>query len=541
MTSPTMPVAPTTAIRIPPWYGRALRRRHSIPCENRRIEPDEIIERAAEAEAELTAGADAAPRPRGFARNALWLLVAEATGKVASFVFVVIVARGLGAHDYGAFAFAVAFVAPFYRLSSWGIDSTVITEVARDHRRVAEVFPAALALRAGFGALALLGAAGLAPFFVEGGHHLLAFAILAAALWLDELSQFLSALFRSFERMEFHALVIFTNRVLSVALALMVFALGGKLVAVCLTYFFGSLGAMLFGFFFLRSFLPDGVRLRPSREVMRTITRTGAPLGIASAVNMLAFRADTVILQAVKGSVAVAVYAVAYRFFDSLAFVGYNLGDTAMPRIAREGHGPDATRTFMLASAAVMACYLPLAVLYLFAGHFIIVELFSGKYRAAAGALMWLGPASALYGVAYLARVGAIALGRRREITWVALVALAANLAMNAYAIPRYAGTGAAAATFFTEVIEAGLLVALFLRTNPSREGWRAVAVPLLAAGAAAAVLGALDLHDAAAIVVGSAAYALALAAIARLLVPGDTAEVVRMVRNRFSRGRTSR
>jgi len=141
------------------------------------------------------------PAPKGFARNAAWLLIAEATGKVASFLFVVVVARELGARDYGAFAFAVAFVAPFYRLSAWGVDATVISEVARDHRKVREVFPAGLALRAGFGVVALIAALAIAPLFVDGRTAYEAFAILGAALLLDEMSQFLSALFRSFERM----------------------------------------------------------------------------------------------------------------------------------------------------------------------------------------------------------------------------------------------------------------------------------------------------------------------------------------------------
>lgn len=497
---------------------------------------DELIERAAEADA-----AEHAPQQRGFARNALWLLIAEATGKIASFVFIVVVARGLGASDYGAFAFAVAFVAPFYRLASWGIETVVITEVARDHRRVTDVFPSALALRGGLGLVALLVSMSIAPLFLHSNHGYTAFVILAAALWLDELSQFLSAVFRSFERMEFHALIVFTNRVLSVVLALVVFAMGGRLIAVCLTYFAGSLGALLFGFVFLRPFLPKGVRLRPTRATMKRIAKVGAPLGIASALNMLAFRADTVILQGVKGAVAVAEYAVAYRFFDSLAFVGYNLGDTAMPRISRTGHGRDATRTFSLGTAAILAFYLPMSVLYLFAGHFIVVKLFSETYKDAVGALMWLGPASALYAVTYMARIGAIALGRRREITWVAVVALAANLAMNAYAIPKYGGTGAGATTCFTEVIEAALTVGLFIRTNPFAGGGRAIAVPVVAAGVAAAALGGLGLRDGPAIMVGSAVYAAALAAIARLLVPEDTRELVRMIRNRFTRGRRGR
>lgn len=482
------------------------------------------------------------PARQGFARNAMFLLIAEATGKIASFLFVVVVARALGARDYGAFAFAVAFVAPFYRLSSWGVDSTVISEVARDHRRIVEVYPAGLVLRAGLGAVALLAALAIAPFFVEGPNAFLAFLILGVALLLDEVSQYLSAVFRAFERMEFHAIVVFTNRVLSVLLALAVFAMGGKLVAVCVTYLAGSLGALLFGFVLLRRFLPKGQPLTARRQVLWRMLRTGAPLGIAAAVNMLAFRVDTVILQAVKGTVAVAQYAVAYRFFDSLAFVGYNLGDTAMPRIARTGAGRDAARTFNLGAAAILTFYLPLAVGYLFAGHWIVDTLFSRTYDQAAAALAWLGAAGALYGVTYLARVGAIALGRRSAITWVAVAALAANLAMNAYAIPRWSGTGAAAATCFTEVVEAALMVIVFLRTNhDGRSGAPALAAPMFAAAMSAGLLAVLHVRGLAALALLAATYPLGLLVTARLLVPEEAAEAVRMVRQRFSRRRERR
>lgn len=479
----------------------------------------------------------AAPaRKPGFARNALWLLIAEATGKIASFVFVVIVARELGAHDYGAFAFAVAFVAPFYRLAAWGVDSTVISEVARDHSLVAEIFPAGLVLRIGFGIVALLAALAIAPFFVDGHQAYVALAILGAALLLDELSQFLSALFRSFERMEFHALVVLSNRVLSVILALVVLHSGGGLIEICVTYLVGSFGAMVFGFFFLRRFLPHDRPLRPQREVLRRMIRTGAPLGIASALNMLAFRVDTVILQAVKGTIAVAQYAVAYRFFDSLAFVAYNLGDTAQPAIARTGKGRESTRTFTLATAAMLAFYLPLAVGYLFAGRWIVVSLFSEKYRAAAPALAWLGVASAFYGLTYIARVGAISLGRRSEITWIAVTALAANLAMNAYAIPRWGGTGAGATTCFTEIIEAGLTIALFYRSNPQRGGSRGIFVPVAAAAISAATLAVFGLRDATALIVLAVVYLSTLIAAARVLVPDDAAQLGRLLRKRFIR-----
>jgi O-antigen/teichoic acid export membrane protein len=482
-----------------------------------------------------------APAPRGFARNAAFLLVAEATGKVASLLFVIVVARVLGARDYGAFAFAVAFVAPFYRLSYWGVDSIVIADVARDRSKVAEIFPAGLVLRAGFGLVALLVAIALAPIFISGHTAVLAFVIVGSALLLDEMSQFLSALFRSFERMEFHALIVFSNRVLSVVLALVVLAWGGGLIAMCLTYFAGSLGAMAFGFFFVRRFLPAGTRLRPQAAVVRRMVRAGASLGVASAVNMLAFRADTVILQAVKGTIAVAQYAVAYRFFDSLAFVGYNLGDSSMPRIAREGKGRDAARTFVLGAAAIVAFYLPLALAYAAGGHWIVVTLFGKAYRPAAPALAWLGVAGGLYGITYLARTSSIALGARNEITWVAVVALAANLAMNAYAIPRYSGTGAGATTCLTEVVESALLLSVFLRLNRAGASIRPLLVPTAAAAVTGGVVILGHLHDGLAIAVIPVLYAASLGLAARLLIPDDAARLWARARKRFTRAAASR
>jgi O-antigen/teichoic acid export membrane protein len=474
----------------------------------------------------------------GWAGNVLWLLVAEATGKVASFAFIVIVARGLGVSQYGAFAFAISFVAPFYRLASWGVDSIVISDVARDDSRIGEIFPTALFMRAGFGAIALGVALSLAPLFIEGPDAFLAFAILGVALLCDELSNFLGAVFRSFERMEFHALVLLANRLLSVALALVVFGAGGALIAVCFTYLAGSAGALAFGTFFVRRFLPPGLRMRPDRPVLRAMLRSGAALGLASAINMVTFRLDTVMLQAVKGTVAVGQYAVAYRFFESFAFVGYTLGDSAMPRLARQGRGKDAGRTFMLATALVLAFYLPLAIAYGFAGEWIVVRLFTRTYEGAAPTLAWLGGAGVLYGLAYVGRVGAIALGRRNEITAVAAGALVLNLGLNAYAIPRWGGTGAGAATFATEVFEVVLLVGLFLRTNRSLGTVRPVAAPVVAAALTAACLAILGLRDAPALLVGTFVYLVSMVVVARVVAPTETAQAVALVRRRL--GRTS-
>lgn len=469
-------------------------------------------------------------RVRSFARNATWLMVAEAVGKIASFAFVVVVARGLGASEYGAFTFAVAFVGPFFALSAWGLDVTLIREVARKPEVFGSMFSSGLALRAGFGLVMLTLALAISPLFVDSSEGMLALAIVGAALLLDELSSYLRATFRSFDRMELHAIVVLTNRVMSVLLALLAFRLGASLIGVMITYLLGSLGAFVLGFLALLRYLPSVTSWRPQRRQMLTMLRKGAPLGVASVINMITFRADTVILQAVEGTIAVANYGIAYRFFESFLFITYNLGDTAMPRVARAGPSKDASRVFVATVALLLTLYLPLAVTYLLSGEWIIVHLFSPRYKAAAGAMVWLGFAAALYGVAYAARISAIALGRRRDITAIAAAALVVNLALNAYAIPRHGIAGAAAVTFITEVVQAALLVMSFRRVAAPLVHLRMVAVPIIGAGAMALAGVSTGRPGPIALGVGAVVYGVVCLAAARVLAPEELRRIVKLL-----------
>lgn len=471
-----------------------------------------------------------APPRRSFARNALWLLIAESVGKVASFVFVVVVARGLGAAEYGAFAFAMAFVAPFFSLSAWGLEVSTIRDVSRDPSRFGRLFGSGLTMRVLFGLVALGLSVAVSPLLVDSADGVLALAIVGAALLCDEVSSFLRALFRSFDRMEFHAVVVLANRVLTVVFALVAFQLGAGLIAVSVTYLLGSAAAMAFGFLALRRYLPAVPSWKPDAEEFKRLCKLGAPLALASVLNMLTFRVDTVLLQSMKGAVAVANYGIAYRFFESFLFVAYNLGDTAMPRIARAGPSPEGSRVFVATVALVLTFYLPLAVSYAVGGEWIVVKLFSAKYEAAADAMVWLGFGAALYAIAVAARICSIALGRRREMTVVAFIALVANVSMNAYAIPKHGIVGAAATTFFTMLIEAVILVGLVLRTTAALERVRIVAVPLVGAAAMAAAALALRRPGPVAIAVGLVVYGVVALAAARVLAPGEFGRVARLL-----------
>jgi O-antigen/teichoic acid export membrane protein len=453
---------------------------------------------------------------RRFAANVTWMLVAQVAGKAASFVFIVIVARNLGVAEFGVFNFAISFVPLFLVVGGFGLESTVIRELARDRERLSELFATGIALRASLGlvglALAFIGG----PFFLDGAEEIGVLLIIGTALFVDELSGFLGTVFKAFETMRYHALVVLTNRIVSTALAFAAVAFGAGLLVVCATYLAGSLGAFVFGCVALRRNFPPIDLRRLRAPVARSLARAGIPLGLAGILNTAVFRIDTVMLQAIKGSVEVGLYGVAYRFFESLLFVAWSLGNVALPRMSRQGDA-GRVRTFELTVTLALSFYLPIAVAMPFAATVVVEALFSPRYAEAATATGVLAGAAVLYSLAYLARMGAIALGRMRQIAWIAAATLAVNLAANALAIPRYGFEGAAWTTLATEAFEALLLTGLFLRASQARVRVSPALAPLVASAVLGVGLFVLDLDGWSALIAAALAYPLVLLACARL------------------------
>jgi O-antigen/teichoic acid export membrane protein len=469
---------------------------------------------------------------RKFVGNAAWMLTGQAVGKVASFVLVVIIARGLGPTEYGIFNFAQSFVPLFLTFGTWGLELAVVREATRALERVSELFSSGFLVRISLASLALAASVGLTPLLTDGNQAFYAVAVLGLALFLDELSGFVGTVFKAFERMSFYALVITTNRILSTVLALVALLLHKGLVIISLTYLIGSLGALAFAWVALKRYFPP-IHLRDFRApVARKLAKQGLPLGVAAVLNTALFRIDAVMLQAIRGAAAVGLYGVAYRFLESFLFVSWSLSSVAFPRMARAGATGVSTRTFETTMVLMLSFYLPVAIASWFIADWVVASLFGERYLPAAGAVPWLTAAGVFYGVAYLSRLAYIALGRRSAITWIAAGALVINMGLNAVLIPKFGFVGAAAVTCSTEVLEAALLLGAFTRVSGYRFS-RALLAPVVATTIMGGVLSLSQLKNANAALVAIPVYLVTLAVAVRILAPDAAHKIAGTLRQR--------
>lgn len=446
-------------------------------------------------------------------------MLAEIAAKFASTAFVVVVARALGVHEFAWFTFAAALVPLFLMLGQLGVHQAVVRAMVSDRNGASRIFASGLAVRTATALLAVAAATATAPLVLRGQGVTLTVAVVGLALALDVTTSYLSTWFEAFGSIRPYATALLLNRVASTALATAAWQLDLGLPGVLGTYLVGSAAALGYAWFQVRADFP-ALRLGDARRKEAiSLVRVGAPLGIAGFLNMALLRLDTVLVAAILGQVALAQYGIAFRFYDSLIFVAYSLGEATFARYTRAGTGPVADETLNAALSLAAAVYVPLFVLSVWSAGAVVDTVFGQRYAGAAVAVPWLTLATLFFSATYQLRSATVGIGGRGSIAGVAACSLTVNVGLNVWLIPLIGIVGAAVAAAAASAVETAL-TALAAHRRGLRASPRALA-PALAAGSGTALLLSISgLSGLSAAAVGSMAYLALLFPAARTLPP---------------------
>jgi len=177
--------------------------------------------------------------------------------------------------------------------------------------------------------------------------------------------------------------------------------------------------------------------------------RRVAPIGAGIVLSALYFRIDVFLLQHWSGAVAVAQYGAVFRLIDALRLFPAALLAVVLPRMF---HGRDSAFLLKLAMMLTMFGLAASLVLYIMA-PFAVPIAFGVTYASATPLFRILLVALPLLCLNYGLTTQLIGWSGQRAFAVISGGALFANVAMNAYLIPRMAAAGAAWATVGTEAL----------------------------------------------------------------------------------------
>ena len=335
-------------------------------------------------------------------------------------------------------------------VGSAGLDYLVAREVASDPASAPRVARHAAVIKVLAGALIYLALLAVAAF---GGYPPLVLGvvlIVGTALFLENLSDTLDAVFQGVERMHVTTIAFATSAAfvfVSGAAALLA-GLGVLGYAGCFAAGFAVRFAVMFRAARREELIDPGGGRVERVELVRQL-RAAVPLLGATVLAVIFHRMDLLMLGRMETPEQVGLYAAAVRIVDVVVLVPRILATAVFPTLRKqldeEPHRlgamvADATRlSLVLCSLAGLAVWFlaPLAL-----------RLIPGvEFLPATDALRWMSWGILLQGGAHMIARLLLAIEAERDFALVAGLSLATNLVLNLLWIPRYGIEGAALAT----------------------------------------------------------------------------------------------
>lgn len=414
-------------------------------------------------------------------RNGAWQ-VGDRVSRMGAGVFVsVYVARYLGPTGYGLLSFAVALVALFSSVASFGLPQVVVRDLVTHPGERAVILGSAQALRLAGGAAAMALAASTVALLRPGDGQSLLVVLIVACCALPTAWDVIDYDYQS--RIDARPIVIARNT------SFAVFA-GLKVVLVLLRAPLACFAAALVGeaalsaLLMARRWQADGLRVplaAASWPRMRSLAAICWPLLIAGLSVSIYMRVDQVMLGKMLGNSGVGLFSAAIRVSEGFYFVPIAVAASVAPVLtASRGRSPAEYELRFLKVMRLLA-WLAVAIAAGFTifARPIILTLYGPRYAPAAPVLSVHAWAGVLVSLGVCGNLWLTNEGYLRYSMYQTLVGAAVNIALNLALIPRLGIVGAAFASCAAQFASVMLTAAVLPKTRPLFRLLVAALVPL--------------------------------------------------------------
>lgn len=254
------------------------------------------------------------------ARNTLLLSGSQFISSFFMYLLFIIAARLLGVASYGKFIFAVTYISLLRVVMDLGLTELTIRDISNNKDLTESYFVNISIIKAGLTILSFLilyltlNLTGYAEDVRNMSY------ILFVAEAMRSYSDFMRAIFRGHQRMEYEAIIWVGERLLLFIVGCFVLyitrdyiflswtILGVAILKVAVTYFIVN-----------REFIKK--KMSPSLALSKDLLKGGILFGAITAFAVVSFKIDTVMLSFMKGDEAVGIYNAAYQLLEGIMLI----------------------------------------------------------------------------------------------------------------------------------------------------------------------------------------------------------------------------
>jgi O-antigen/teichoic acid export membrane protein len=403
------------------------------------------------------------------ARNASWMMAGQGAGFVLQAIYFVVLARLLGALQYGIFVGAFAFTGIVAQYSTLGTGAVFLRYVSSDREAFAVYWGNLILVTLGIGSLLVLVLHFVARYLLNPASASLVLLAGIANCVCAQLTAETGRVFQTFEKMRVTAMLnLLTNLMRTLVAAGMLFvlhkstawqwAVASLIVSAASAIFAVAMVTSQFG------------RPRFSAKLFPRHGAEGLGYSFASSTASVYNDIDKTMLSHYGMNVANGIYTMAYRAIDVATIPIASIRDAALPRLFQCGSAGIASTSEL--SYRLIRRALPLSALIsagIFAAAPLIPRILGSGFAESAVALRWLSLIPIFRCVHQMTGSALLGAGFQRYRTVAQLIAALLNFGLNLWLIPHYGWRGAAWSSLSTDgalgVMNWGVLRVLISQT----------------------------------------------------------------------------
>ena len=397
---------------------------------------------------------------------------------------VAIMTRALGLAGFGEYTTIIAFLQFVALISGFGLGMTIGRELGRDEKNQSNFLGQAIGFRVTtaaviFAAAPLVAATlGYQPFIVRG------IALASLGFFANSLTAALVGVLQAKLK---SATLVYVDLLGKLTLLLGVawaayanLSVTGYLAVFVAANLLACL-AMLLATRRLVSF-----RISFNPQAWAAIWRITWPIALTTTLNVIYFKADTVILSLLRPAEDVALYGAAYNVLEVLLAVPAIIGGLVLPLLARaraQGNQAGANKLYAGSFDALLAAGLAILVGMLFVGKPVMTIVAGANFATSGQILAILSLAILCSFLGNAAGYALFALDKQRQLIPVFGLGAAVGLAAYFILIPLYSYWGAAWGTVIVELLVNAAMITMLWRfgLKPSADRWPKIILATLA------------------------------------------------------------
>lgn len=401
------------------------------------------------------------------AKNTGVLVLSQIITYLFGFIYIVYVARYLGAAGYGILSFGLAFTGIFAVAVDLGLNTITTRDLSRDTKKTSNYLTNVTTIKLILSVIVFLLIAVTINLLDYPSQTVMVVYFLGLYVIVAAFSQMFYAIYQAYEEMEYQSIGQVLNTALILVFTLIAIYYQADVILVSAIYLLGSMVVLLYNLI-ITYWKFSKFHLGLEKSFWSFKIREALPFGLTSIYGTIYTYIDSVMLSLMQGDVVVGWYSAAYRLILIVLYLPGIINQAIFPVMSKFYiSSDDILRKVQEKFFKYMLILgFPIGVGTTVLSNKIILLIFGAGFLPSIFALQVLiwTIVITFCGAAFVKLFEAS--GRQMVITKVTGVGVAVNIVLNLILIPLYSFIGASIATVLTEMVVVGSIIALSYRVG---------------------------------------------------------------------------